>query len=149
MSSPTRDVALRVEAALDLLLRRSTRAHLYADLLGDLGGVDPTTYPVLSGIARLEPVSATRVAFEVGIDRTATTRYASRLEQSGLVRREPDPADARSALLRLTRAGRTTVDVAHARLVTSLESVLADLPDHETESFASVLERLVAAMRGE
>jgi DNA-binding MarR family transcriptional regulator len=43
------------------------------------------------------------------LDRTATTRYASRLESAGLLRRAPDPEDARATRLELTSAGRAAV----------------------------------------
>lgn len=141
--------AARVEAALGLLLRRSTRAHLYDDLVSDLGGVDETTYPVLSGIARMEPVSSTRLADEIGIDRTATTRYAARLEKAGLVAREPDPGDARSTLLRLTDEGRAAIDSARRRLVDRLDEIVAEWTPLEAELFATVLEHLVAKLRPE
>ncbi|MEU3464132.1 MarR family transcriptional regulator [Streptomyces sp. NPDC006733] len=140
-------VAARVEASLGLLLRRSTRAGLYAGLVDQLEGVNETTYPVLSGIARLEPVSSSRLAAEIGIDRTATTRYAGRLADAGLVAREPDPADARSTLLRLTERGRSTIDVARVRLVGQVEDALASWPADERAVFATVLEHFVETLR--
>lgn len=136
----------RVKAALGILLQRSTRAALYTELVDGLDGVDETTYPVLNGIARLEPVSSSRLADAIGIDRTATTRYAGRLEAAGLVVREADPADARSTLLRLTAPGRSAVGVARERMVSRLESVLAECADGG-EAFASILERLVSTLR--
>lgn len=39
-----------------------------------------TTYPVLSGLGRLGPTTATHLASVIGVDRSATTRYASKLE---------------------------------------------------------------------
>ena len=141
--------AARVEAALGLLLRRSTRAHLYDDLVTGVHGVDETTYPVLSGIARLEPVSSTRLSDEIGIDRTATTRYAARLEKAGLVTREPDPGDARSTLLLLTDAGRVASDSARRKLVDRLDGIVAEWTPLEAELFATVLEHLVGKLRPE
>lgn len=138
--------ATRVEAALGLLLRRSTRAHLYEGLVE---GVDETTYPVLSGIARLEPVSATRLADEIGIDRTATTRYAARLEKAGLVERRPDSSDARSTLLSLTDEGQGAVQQARERLLARLDHVVSGWSPVEADLFAAILEHLVGALREE
>jgi len=112
-------------------------------MVAGLDGVDSTTYPVLSGVARWQPISATNLAQEIGIDRTATTRYASRLQQAGLVDRVPDPADARATLLRLTPGGEQIVETMRSRLVGHLEAATADWPDDEAQQFASSLERLV------
>ena len=133
----------RIEAAIGQLLRRSTRAHLYENMVAGLDGVDATTYPVLSGVARWQPVSATNLALEIGIDRTATTRYASRLQQAGLIDRVPDPTDARATLIRLTAAGERVVATMRERLVDHLETATADWPESEAQQFASALERLV------
>lgn len=140
-------VAASVEASLGLLLRRSTRASLYSALVDQLDGVNETTYPVLSGIARMEPVSSSRLAAEIGIDRTATTRYADRLVTAGLVAREADPADARSTLLRLTEQGRSIVEVARVRLVGQVEEALSEWSDEERAVFAAVLGRFVETLR--
>ncbi len=139
----SRTTSARIEAAIGQLLRRSTRTHLYDNMVAGLDGVDATTYPVLSGIARWQPISATNLALEIGIDRTATTRYASRLQQAGLVDRVPDPADARATLLRLTPAGDQVVETMRDRLVGHLEAATADWPDEEAQRFAVSLERLV------
>jgi DNA-binding MarR family transcriptional regulator len=94
-------------------------------------------------------VSSTRLADEIGIDRTATTRYAARLVKAGLVEREPDPGDARSTLLRLTGEGRAAIDSARRRLVDRLDEIVADWTPLEAELFATVLEHLVAKLRPE
>lgn len=139
----SRIISARIEASIGQLLRRSTRAHLYDNMVAGLDGVDSTTYPVLSGVARWQPISATNLAQEIGIDRTATTRYASRLQLSGLLDRVPDPADARATLLRLTPAGEQVVETMRDRLVGHLEAATADWPDAEAQQFAESLERLV------
>ena len=141
-------VAERVEVALGLLLRRGTRAGLYTALVDGLNGVDETTYPVLSGIARLGAVSSSRLAGEIGIDRTATTRYAGRLEAAGLVARAPDPDDARATLLSLTPAGRAAIGAARERLVSRLDAMLDEWDAGERAVFAEIFECLVGTLRG-
>jgi DNA-binding MarR family transcriptional regulator len=142
------EAAGRVEAALGLLVRRSTRAGLYGALVAGIEGLGETTYPVLSGLARLGPVTSTRLADEIGIDRTATTRYAGRLEAAGLLARTPDPSDARATLLLLTASGEAAVAAARERLTGRLAEVLAGRPPAERAVFAAVLEELVEALRG-
>jgi DNA-binding MarR family transcriptional regulator len=130
--------------ALGLLLRRSTRARLYAHLTEGLGeAVDELTYPVLSGLARTGPLSAADLGREVGLDRTTVTRRADRLESAGLVQRQQDPADGRATLLTLTRQGHDTVAATRHRLATTLEDSLASWPEADTRTFARWLRRFV------
>jgi DNA-binding MarR family transcriptional regulator len=137
---------MRVEAALGRLLLRSTRMYLYDQLVDGVDGVDTTTYPVLSGLARTGPTSATRLASAIGLDRTAATRYATRLESAGLLRRVPDPADARATQLELTPAGRAAVAATRRTLSAAFEDMLASWAEPEAEQFATALERFTAGL---
>ena len=131
--------------ALGLLLRRSTRVHLYAHLTEGLGeAVDELTYPVLSGLARTGPCSAADLGREVGLDRSTVTRRADRLEQAALLERQPDPADGRATLLALTPEGHTTVSATRQRLAASIESSLASWPQADAQTFARQLRQFVA-----
>ncbi|MYV98011.1 MarR family transcriptional regulator [Streptomyces sp. SID3343] len=139
-----RMVGHEVADALGRLLRRSTRANLYAGLTEGLGpAVDDTTYPVLSGLARTGPCSAAELAGEIGLDRSGVSRRASRLEAVGLVRREPDPGDRRAVLLTLTDAGATCVEAMRERLAARIEASLAGWPADEARIFARGLRRFV------
>lgn len=128
--------------ALGLLLRRSTRARLYARLTDGLGeAVDDLTYPVLSGLARTGPHSAADLGREIGLDRTTVTRRADRLQTAGLLQRQPDPADARATLLALTDNGHTVIATTRQRLATAIEDSLATWPQADTQDFARLLHR--------
>ncbi|MGW1992386.1 MarR family winged helix-turn-helix transcriptional regulator [Embleya sp. NPDC001921] len=137
-------VGHEVADALGLLLRRGTRANLYARLTEGLGpAVDEVTYPVLSGLARTGPRSAADLAGEIGLDRSGVSRRASRLEAAGLVRREPDPEDRRAVLLALTDAGTARVEELRERLAIRIEASLADWPADEARMFARGLRRFI------
>ncbi|MFJ1705922.1 MarR family winged helix-turn-helix transcriptional regulator [Kitasatospora sp. NPDC088346] len=130
--------------ALGVLLRRSTREHLYAHLTEGLGeAVDELTYPVLSGLARTGRCSATDLGREVSLDRSTVTRRADRLEHAGLLRREPDPADGRATLLDLTPAGHRIVAATRQRLAATIEASVASWPPDEAQAFARQLRRFV------
>lgn len=130
--------------ALGLLLRRSTRARLYTQLTEGLGeAVDDLTYPILSGLARTGARSAADLGREIGLDRTTVTRRADRLEQAGLLQRQPDPADGRATLLALTGQGHDIVSVTRERLAAGIESSLATWPQADAQAFARQLRRFV------
>jgi DNA-binding MarR family transcriptional regulator len=131
----------RVAAQLGRLLLRSTRRGLYDQLVAEVDGVDATTYPVLSGLARVGPTTATRLAAEIGLDRTVTTRYASKLADAGLLRRIADPDDARAAQLELTAAGERAVATTRRALHATIDGILATWTPAEAAAFAQALER--------
>jgi DNA-binding MarR family transcriptional regulator len=142
------DLGRRLEAALGEMLLRRNRSHLYAGLAADIGPeIDATTYPVLSGLARLGPASSARLAAEVGLDRSGASRHASRLVEAGYVRRRRDPNDARATLLVLTARGERAVQKLRARLARTLTDALASWAPKEATSFVSGLERFVAEQR--
>ncbi len=138
--------AARVQSALGKLLQRGTRMHLYGRLVEGVEGVDATLYPVLSGLARTGPASATELAAVIGLDRTATTRYATRLQAAGLVTRAPDRADARATLLQLTPAGRKAVSRMRGNLTRVIEEILDDWSPAQGEQFAAALDDFVTRL---
>lgn len=136
------DVGHEIADALGTLLRRSTREQIYRRLTEGLGeAVDEVTYPVLSGLARTGPRSAAGLADEIGLDRSGVTRRATRLEEAGLLRREPDPADRRATLLALTETGRQAIETTRQRLAAHIEDSLASWPPGEARTFARQLHR--------
>ncbi|MDI5967064.1 MarR family winged helix-turn-helix transcriptional regulator [Streptantibioticus silvisoli] len=140
------DDAARIAATFGSLLLRTNRSHLYRVLVGDAAGVDETTYPVLSGLARLGTATASELAQQIGLDRTVTTRYASRLEQAGLLTRRAHPTDARSTSLALTDLGEQTVRGMRERLLGLIDGATADWSDDERATFTRLFDRLAAAL---
>ncbi|MER8161158.1 MarR family transcriptional regulator [Streptomyces sp. NPDC094472] len=138
------DVGHEIADALGTLLRRSTREQIYRRLTEGLGeAVDEVTYPVLSGLARTGPRSAAGLADEIGLDRSGVTRRATRLEEAGLLHREPDPGDRRATLLALTETGRQAIETTRQRLAAHIEDSLASWPPSEARTFARQLHRFV------
>ncbi|WP_189133199.1 MarR family winged helix-turn-helix transcriptional regulator [Wenjunlia tyrosinilytica] len=139
------DAGRQIAEALGTLLKRATRARLHRTLTEGMGeAVDELTYPLLSALARTGPRSAAELARDVGLDRSGVTRRASRLEDAGLVRREPDPSDRRAALLVLTDHGRRTVEALRRRLADRIAASLSSWPPGEAETFARHLRRFIA-----
>jgi DNA-binding MarR family transcriptional regulator len=134
-----------VAAALGVLLQRRVRSRLYGQLTAGLDpSLDETTYPVISGLDRYGPLNAADLGVRIGIDRTVTTRRATRLEAAGLIRRTPDVRDRRATLLELTDAGREHVQTMRHRLAKALGDYLATWPPEEAEAFVASLRRFVA-----
>jgi DNA-binding MarR family transcriptional regulator len=73
---------------------------------------------------------------------TMTTRV-DRLPARGRLVRLPDPRDRRGVIVRLTPAGRSTVDDALAGLLAREHDLLADLDAYERSELSTLLRRLV------
>lgn len=138
MSATPRPESLGGQLAntLGIVLQRPVRARIYGELTQDLDdAIDATTYPVISAIGRSGPRSAAQLAGDLGIDRSVVSRHADRLVASGLLRREPDPADGRATLLALTADGARQVAVMRSRLDTALDRYLATWPPERAQTF--------------
>ncbi|MFJ4650439.1 MarR family winged helix-turn-helix transcriptional regulator [Nocardia sp. NPDC088792] len=139
------EVGHEIADALGVLLRRTTRTQLYSALTEGLGeSVDELTYPILSALARIGARSAADLAAEVGLDRSGVTRRATRLEEAGLIRRDPDPTDRRASLLVLTDEGNRTVAELRRRLAARITDSLGAWPAGEAAAFARYLQRFMA-----
>jgi DNA-binding MarR family transcriptional regulator len=143
---PERDHGGQVADAIGRLLLRSSRAHLYSVLTADVGGVDETTYPVLSGLARTGTVTASELAAEIGLERTVTTRYASRLAAAGLLARRAHPTDARATNLMLTDRGRLAVEGMRERLHALIDDAMAQWTPEERTTFGRLFDQVVTAI---
>ncbi len=137
----TNEVATELAGTFAQLLLRTNRARLYDSLVEGVAGVDTATYPVLSGLARIGPATASELAEQIGLDRTVTTRYATRLEAAGLVARVPHPTDARATNLSLTGTGRRAIATMRTRLIKLVSEATSTWTVEEQASFNRLLRR--------
>jgi DNA-binding MarR family transcriptional regulator len=72
------------------------------------------------------------------------TNRLDHLEGRGLVRRRPDPSDARSVRVQITAAGRRSVDLAIADLVDRENAILGTIDESERTVLSDLLRRVVA-----
>ena len=99
--------------------------------LSPASGLSMTAAATLAGIERLGPQRLTVLAAREGVTQPAMTQLISRLEESGLVRREASPEDGRVVLVVITDEGRAVL--ARRRSVRSdrMAAIIARLgPEH-------------------
>jgi len=94
-----------LEREITVLLRRARAAS------GELARavhpeLESSAYGLLVRLAEAEPERATDLAAYFGVGKATMSRQLRALEDLGLVAREPDPADGRAFLVRLTDEGR-------------------------------------------
>lgn len=99
------------DSATDALERELTvlfrRARAYSGELARVvhPGLEPSAYGLLVRLSEAEPERATDLAAYFGVGKATMSRQLRALEDLGLVTREPDPADGRAYLMRLTDEG--------------------------------------------
>ena len=94
-------------------------------------------------------LSPGRLLKETLVTSGTMTNRVDRLAARGLVERLPDPRDRRGVLVRLTSAGRTTVDGALEGLLSRERALLAGLDAADQALLADLLHTLVAPFEGE
>jgi DNA-binding MarR family transcriptional regulator len=104
------------------------------------------TFDVLSALRRAdgEQLSPGQLLAQTLVTSGTMTNRIDRLEERGLVRRKPDPNDARSVRVQLTAAGRRRVDAALRDLVAREHAILGSLDEPERAALAALLRRVVA-----
>src|SRR6185312_1832968 len=77
--------------------------------LSPADGLSATAAAALAKLERSVPRRLTALAVQGGVTQPTMTQLIARLEDSGLVQREADPADGRVVQVRLTDQGRDTL----------------------------------------
>jgi len=102
---PEESASHALERELTVLFRRAraTSGDLARAVHHDL---EAAAYGLLVRLEEAEPERATDLAAYFGVGKATMSRQLHALEDLGLVAREPDPADGRAYLVRLTAEGR-------------------------------------------
>ena len=109
-------------------------------------GLESWEFDVLAALRRAGApyeLSPGRLLQETLVTSGTMTNRVDRLATRGLVERFPDPGDRRGVLVRLTAAGRSTVDGALAGLLDRERDLLAGLERTEQQLLATLLRSLV------
>jgi MarR family transcriptional regulator, organic hydroperoxide resistance regulator len=106
-------------------------------------------YRVLLALAGQPARSQVALAEQIGADKTRLIPVLDELQESGLIERQPDPADRRARLLSVTPEGQRACATAQARIQRREDELLAILPPADRVVFLRALEVLLAAEREE
>ena len=105
-------------------------------------GVHEGQQYVLRCLWRDDGLSPGEVARRLGIATPTVTRAATRMEATGLLRREPHPSDRRLVRLRLTDRGRELEKIIDEQTNQLTERALATLGAAERESLVRALHEI-------
>lgn len=114
-------------------------------------GVGTVSWRVVATIDRHGPLRLSEIADRERVSRPTATTVIKRLEEEGLVRREPDPADSRSWLVSTTQQGIGQLAAWRDQLAEGVGALLDPLPAEDLaalERAAEILAGLVDAHDG-
>ncbi len=115
-------------------------------------GIESWEFDVLAALRRAGApyeLSPGRLIRETLVTSGTMTNRVDRLVARGFVERLPDPRDRRGVLVRLTDAGRRSVDGALESLLDRERDLLAGLDHADQDTLASLLRSLVAPFEPE
>lgn len=130
----------RVDAAVDATRLRVAIARLSRRLRrNDTYQLTPTQLAALATVERSGPLRLGDLAAAEGIAPSTLTRLVAALEESGYVRRDADPTDARASTLALTPAGHAMMNSLRAESTAVLTRSLMLLSPEQRAALATAL----------
>ncbi|HEY6497549.1 MAG TPA: MarR family transcriptional regulator, partial [Trebonia sp.] len=112
--------------------------------LSPANGLSMTAAATLAGIERFGPQRLTLLAAREGVTQPAMTQLITRLEDSGLVRREASQEDGRVVLVVITDEGRAMLARRRAGRAERLAVIIAQLSPEHQDALVSALPALDA-----
>lgn len=105
--------------------------------------LDRALLPLVQRIERMGPIGVEDLAKMTGRDQSTLSRQVAKLEQLGLVSRNPALADARVREAVLTAQGRATADAVNAARERLAVLVLANWNEKEKRDFVRLIHKFV------
>jgi DNA-binding MarR family transcriptional regulator len=108
-------------------------------------GLEPGWHDVLATLRRSGPPFRLRVTDFSGalmLTSSGTTKRLDKLEQAGLIKRDPDPDDRRGTLITLTDAGRKLIDGVTEAHLANERRLLEALTETEQRRLADLMRKL-------
>jgi DNA-binding MarR family transcriptional regulator len=104
--------------------------------------LSPTGVSTLDRLAAGGPARITDLAQREGVSQPGMTTLVHRLVERGWAEREPDPADGRATLVRVTDAGRERITAYRARRAEEIAERMDQLAPEDQSSLLAALPAL-------
>jgi DNA-binding MarR family transcriptional regulator len=106
--------------------------------------LSPTATAALATLERFGPCRLTVLAAQAGVTQPAMSQLIRRLEEAGLAGREPDPADGRVVLVRVTAPGIALLARRRVIRARRLAVMLRELSPQDRAAMAAALPAMEA-----
>ena len=108
-------------------------------------GITIPEWRVIAHLAENKNVSIREIFIRVAMDKSKVSRAAARLELSGYLEKQVNPADRRLIELQLTPKGRTLFEKIEPLALAFEQETLSNLSPHEADLFRTLLNKLLTA----
>lgn len=138
----------QIQASLQVIARSISQVRTHERLLQSAGvRLDRAGAAALYKLyVHGEAIRVTALAEMLDVDTPTVTRKVQQLERDGLVVRHADPADGRASRIRLTPAGRRTLERVLKARRAWLEGMLQGWDEQDLARFGSLLGRFSASL---
>jgi MarR family transcriptional regulator, organic hydroperoxide resistance regulator len=117
---------------------------LYNQQVADRVGLRLTDMQCINVLDLMGPSTPSELARSTGLTTGGVTVMLDRLEKGGYVKREPNPRDRRSVLVRLDPAKLKTVDAFYEEINQRMAALLDETPQSELRSVVNLLSKMNA-----
>lgn len=104
--------------------------------------MEPGAYGLLAALQRRGTLRLTELAADIGVGKPSVSRQVKMLEELGVLTKVADPSDGRAQSITLTDDGARQLATAQASRQHIFRDLLADWPDEELQSLATLLTKL-------
>jgi DNA-binding MarR family transcriptional regulator len=136
----------RIETEVAFLMRLGEATQRGSASAGEHRVLDRAAYVLLRRLAEVGPQNVSALAAHLNLDGSTVTRQVSAMQRDGLVVREPDPTDGRGTVVSATGTGLQRVTAVQAARTRLYGQILAQWPDADRRTLATLLERLNDAL---
>lgn len=109
-------------------------------------GVAAGQLPVFFALAEGQALTQSALAEHAAIEQPTMAATLNRMERDGLIQRQRNPGDGRSALVSLTPRGLALAPLLRAELRAVNAQALSGLAPAEAEAFLALLRRVIAGL---
>jgi DNA-binding MarR family transcriptional regulator len=114
---------------------------LFRNLIAERLGLNVTDIECLGLLFHNGLASPTELARHTGLTSGATTAMLDRLENAGLIERQPNPDDRRGTIIRLLRSGTDKIAPWFASIRRAQDEFVSGYSQEELQTLAGFLER--------
>jgi DNA-binding MarR family transcriptional regulator len=132
-------VTVHGKTLLVAVTRLSITQTRAAGTAAKVAGVNPTSYAILSELSLDGWLTNGQIAERLGMSTGGVTPALDRLERSGFVVRNPNPADRRSSVNSMTPKGEEIMRTAADVLAEELDAFIDSLAERERETILRFL----------
>lgn len=144
MSAPASAAIL---TALTRLMTLWSSSRVQAQFARDAGvSIESSDIPALYMLGMQGGCRAAALADALHVTRPTMSKQLQRLENAGLVAREPDPADGRASIVTLSGSGRTAYDALVTRGLDAVEAAVHTWQTDDREHFAELIRLFVTSL---